>query len=172
MTPRTSTSSYVTRVAAVLGLSAALLVTSGSPASADDRSVEGTWLVQVTLRNCDTDAPLGSFNSLVTYARGGTLSESPGSLAFAPGQRSPGHGTWSRESGHTYSQRMVALILYATPPNPPISPGFEAGWQTITHTVELGDPDHLTSAGFNHFFRSNGEQYRTGCSTATGERFQ
>jgi hypothetical protein len=172
MSPRTSTSSYVTRVAAVLCLSAALVVTSGSSASGDGRSVEGAWLVQVTPRNCETNAPLGSFSSLVTFARGGTLSESPGGLAFAPGQRSAGHGAWSRESGHTYTQRMVALILYATPPNPPMSPGFEAGWQTVTHTFELSDADHFTSAGFSHFFRANGELYRTGCSTATGERFQ
>jgi len=128
--------------------------------------------VQVTLRNCDTDAPLGSFNSLETFADGGTLSESAASLAFAPGQRGPGHGNWSREGHHTFSQRFVALILYGTAPNLPLTPGFEAGWSVITQTVELSEADHFTSAGSNQFFRSNGELYRTGCSTATGVRFE
>ena len=47
----------------------------------------------------------------------------------------------------TYRQRVVAQILFATPPNLPASPGFEAGWQVIDHTVTLSDPDHATSAG-------------------------
>jgi hypothetical protein len=156
---------------ATLAVLAAVVVASEQTTIADGRTVEGTWFVQVTPRNCDTNAPLGSFNSLVTFARGGTLSETPASLSFAPGQRSPGHGTWSRESHHTFSQRFVALILFGTAPNPPMTPGFEAGWQTVTHTVELSDADHYTSAGSNKFFRSNGDVYRTGCSTAIGVRF-
>ena len=174
------------RVMAVL--TGALLATSGgrvmaqSEASASQASLAGAWAVQVTLRDCQTKAPLGpSFNSLVTYHRGGTLSESPGTLAFAIGQRSSGHGHWARERGHTYSQRMVALILFDTTPNlpgtpgfdpkRPVSPGFFAGWQTVTHTVGLTDADHFTSAGSNAFYKANGELYRTGCSTALGQRF-
>lgn len=136
------------------------------------RTLEGAWLVQVTQRNCATNAALGSFNSLVTFARGGTLSESPGSVAFAPDQRSAGHGRWVHEGGRTYSQRVVALILFDTPPNPPVSPGFSKGWQTITHTVELSDRDHFTSVGTAEFYDSNGVLYRSGCSTAVGERFE
>src|SRR5262245_43742367 len=102
-------------------------------------SVLGTWAVQVTLRDCSTDAPLGPlFNALVTCHRGETLSETPASLAFAIGQRSAGHGNWTRQAGHTYSQKMVALILFDTEsnlpgtpgfdPKKPVSPGFFAGW--------------------------------------------
>jgi hypothetical protein len=135
-------------------------------------TIKGTWFVQVTLRNCATNAALGSFNSLVTFAPGGTLSESAGSLAFAPGQRSTGHGNWTHDGGHTYSQRIVALILFDTAPNPPVSPGFLKGWSTVTHTVELIDPDNLKSSGSNDFYDSNGQLYRSGCSTAIGERFE
>jgi hypothetical protein len=108
----------------------------------------GAWTIQVTLRDCTTNAPLGPpFNSLVTFHRGGTLSESAASLAFAPNQRSSGHGVWIHQEGHTYLQRMVALILFDTPsnlpgtpgfnPSLPVSPGFFAGWQTVTHTLRL-----------------------------------
>ena len=115
-------------------------------------SVVGTWTVQVTLRDCQTSAPLGPpFNSLVTFHRGGTVTETAGSLAFAIGQRSAGHGTWTRNSARTFGQKMVALILFDTLPNlpgtpgfdptRPVSPGFFAGWQTVNHTVQLVDSD-------------------------------
>ena len=118
----------------------------------DRPSLVGTWTVQVTLRDCATSAPLGPpFNSLVTFHGDGTLSESAGSLAFAPGQRSPGHGAWTRKRGHTFRQEMIALILFDTEPNlpgtptfdptKPVSPGFFAGWQTVTHTVRFTAAD-------------------------------
>jgi len=176
------------RVLAMLWLTGALLTTSGGTVMAqsngsDSRaSLVGAWAAQVTLRDCATNAPLGpSFNSLVSFHRGGTLSESPGSLAFAIGQRSSGHGSWARQHGRTFSQRIVALILFDTgpnlpgtpgfDPNKPVSPGFFAGWQTVSHTVQLTDADHFESTGTNAFYKANGELYRTGCSTAIGQRF-
>jgi hypothetical protein len=177
------------RSVAVMTIVSALLMTSGgalfaqSNASASDAGPVGTWTVQVTLRDCVTNAPLGpAFNSLVTNHRGGTLSENNASLAFAIGQRTSGHGTWTQTGGHTYLQRSVALILFDTLPNLPgtpgfnpslpVSPGFFAGWSTITHTVTVDDPDHFSSSGTNAFYKSNGEKYRTGCSTSVGLRFE
>lgn len=164
---------------ATLGLTGAVLAAAGGSAFAQSSSsasnglrIEGTWLVQVTPRNCATGAPLSSFTSIVTYAPGGTMSETPGGVAFAPGQRSDGQGFWVHEGGHTYTQRFVALIRFETPANLPTSPGFLAGWQTVTHTVVLVDPDNLSSSGTNEFFDANGIPYRSGCSTATARRFQ
>jgi len=168
-----------TRRMATLGLMVTLLAGVGGPALARSNSsdssglrIEGTWLVQVTLRNCATGAPLGSVNSIVTFAPGGTLIETPGGVTFAPGQRSDGQGFWRHAAGHTYTQRFVALIRFDTPPTPPTSPGFLAGWQTVTHTVELADSDNLSSNGTNEFFDLNGNLYRSGCSTAVGRRFE
>lgn len=163
---------------AVVGLAAILFVTAegaGRAQSSDAAApygLAGTWMVQVTLRNCATRAPLGTFNSLITFNRGGTLSDSTSSPVFAVGQRSSGHGTWSLEGDHTYSQRMIALITFDTPPNPPFSPGFFAGWSTVTHTIDLIDANHATSSGTNEFYKSDGTLYRTGCSTAVSQRFE
>jgi hypothetical protein len=160
-------------VLAALAVVPVLFTASGSTiAAAGGENIVGTWSVRVTLRNCDTGAALTSFDALVTFGRGGTIVESAATLSFAPGQRTNAHGTWSRAGGHTYAQKMVALILFGSAPNPPVSPGFEAGWQTVEHTVELVDRDHLESSGRNYFFRSNGELYRSGCSTAVGIRFE
>lgn len=176
------------RFAALLGLTGALLATPGgtvmaqSNASTSAAGLVGAWLGQVTLRNCSTNTPVGTFNSLVTFHRGGTLSESAGSLAFAPEQRSSGHGIWSHQGDRTYLQSMVALIRFDTEPNlpgspgfdpsMPISPGFFAGWATVTHTVELTPAGGLVSSGTNAFYRADGTLYRSGCSTATAQRFE
>jgi hypothetical protein len=158
------------------GVAAAVVVAvaaaAARPLRADAKTIEGVWIVQVIQRDCATQAVRGSFYSLVTFVDGGTIYESPGGVAFAPGQRSPGHGTWTRLGAGTFRQRMVAQILFTTSPNPPVSPGFETGWQIIDHTVTLSDPDHATSAGGAEFYRSNGELYRSTCSTAVLQRFE
>jgi hypothetical protein len=176
MTWTVSTAGNVGRRAVVLSMGLALVLWAGSAASAQQsgaqaRTVQGVWLVQVTVRNCATGVALAPpVNSLVTFAAGGTLRESVSGGGFAPGQRSDGHGTWTHTGGQSYDQRFIMMINFATAPGP--GPGFEAGWMTVQHTVTMIDVDHIESAGTNSFYRLNGEVYRTGCSTATGTRFE
>jgi len=176
------------RVTTLFCLSGALLLASGSAfaqsnQSASANGLAGVWLVQVTLRVCATGAPIDSFNSLVTFHRGGTISESTAGPGFAVGQRGPGTGVWEAAGHDAYAQRMVALITFDTAENLPgrpgfnpalpISPGFFAGWSTVTHTVEMSDANHMTSAGTSTFYKAvDGTQYRPGCSTAAGVRFE
>jgi hypothetical protein len=172
---------------AVLALVGLLLTMTGSSllmASDDSRdALTGAWSIQVTRRDCTTGAALGPpVNSLVTFHAGGTLSETPGGLGFAIGQRGDGHGIWSQKSRRTYRQKFIALMNFDTPANlpgtpgfdpaKPVSPGFFAGWQTVTHTLELVDANNATSEGTNAFYKTDGTVYRTGCSTAVGERFR
>jgi hypothetical protein len=182
-----STARAVARALGVLALSAPLLSTSAPRAAAGDHDsndrLAGVWFVQVTVRDCITNAPLGApFTSLGSYHEGGTLSDSTSTTSFAIGQRSDGHGTWKQTGGDTFRQKVVALIVFDTPPNlpgivgfdptHPISPGFFAGWQTVRHTIELADANHFTSSGTNVFYRADGMPYRTGCSTSVAERFK
>jgi hypothetical protein len=173
------------RMAAALTLTGALLAASSGVLNAEsdssgDHGLVGTWTIQVTLRDCATNAPLGPpFNSLVTFHKGGTLSESTVSL---PGERTSGHGTWYRVGGHTYEQKMIALMLFDTPgnlpgtptynPALPIAPPFFAGWVTVSHILTLNEPDLATSVGTNAFYKLDGTRYRTGCSTAAAQRFE
>jgi hypothetical protein len=160
----------------MLSMGVALVLSAASAASArqiaaEGRTVQGVWYVQVTIRDCATGVALApAVNSLVTFAAGGTLHESVGGGGFAPGQRSDGHGTWTHKGEQTYDQRFVSTINFTTAPGP--GPGFEAGWMKVQHTVTMIDADHIKSAGTNSFYRLNGEVYRTGCSTATGTRFE
>ena len=99
--------------------------------------MQGVWYVQVTIRDCATNAALAApVHSLVTFAAGGTLHESVSGGGFAAGQRSDGHGTWAHIGGQTYDQRFVSLINFTTAPGP--GPGFEAGWMKIHHTIDDG----------------------------------
>ena len=155
-------------IALVLGTADAA---SAQQSGADAQTVQGVWYVQVTIRDCATGAALAPpVNSLVTFAAGGTLRESVSGGGFAPGQRTEGHGTWTHSGGQTYEQRFVMMINFTTAPGP--GPGFEAGWMKVHHTVTMVDADHIESAGTNSFYRLNGEVYRSGCSTATGTRFE
>jgi hypothetical protein len=186
MTRLISTPTRTVRALTLLGVTAALLISTSSPAQAqsdDSPGLVGTWMVRVTLRDCTSGAALGApFNSLVTFHQGGTISESAVSAAFAAGQRSPGHGTWDRRRGHTYKQQMIAQVAFDTEPNlpgtasfdptKPVTPGFFAGWQTVNHTVRFTAADQIASAGTNAFYKANGDVYRSGCSTATGQRFE
>ncbi len=188
MNGHTSTGRNRNRQLAALCLAGALVLAAGITGSAHDNPsgrshrLEGTWLVQVTLRNCATNASLGSFNSIVTFHQGGTISESTSSPGFAIGQRGNASGNWAFKGHRTYSQRMVSLInfdtaanLPGTPgfnPTLPVTPGFFAGSSIVTHTLELVDDDHATSSGTNAFYKADGTQYRTGCSTAEATRFE
>lgn len=171
-----STARFVSGSAVMLSMGLGLVLAAASAASAHQSAaqaptVQGVWYVQVTIRDCATGMALApAVNSLVTFAAGGTLHESVSGGGFAPGQRSDGHGTWRHKGGQTYDQHFVTMINFATAPGP--GPGFEAGWMKIHHTVEVIDADHIESVGTNSFHRRNGEVYRTGCSTATGTRFE
>jgi hypothetical protein len=157
-----------------LGLTAILLMASaGSALAQQGDAIVGTWLVQVTLRNCQSGAALGpAIFTLVTFHSDGTISESASGTNFAPGQRTNAHGSWNRTGARTYQQNMLALIVFDTPAGYPVPPGgFLAGGQVVNHTMTLVDNNHLTSTGTNAFYTNSMQLYRSGCSTAEAVRF-
>ena len=158
--------------AAAAGVAAALML-AGAELRAQGRTIEGTWMVLVTITTCGPDpVPIPNvpqFQSLVTFVRDGSIYESTGALAFAPNQRSEGHGQWSRLSDGRFLQRTIGLIRFSN--NPQTVPPVEAGFQTITQTVALTDEHAFTSEGTTEFFRFDGTSYRSGCASAVGQRF-
>ena len=138
------------------------------------RTLEGTWWVQVTtLSDCASRTPLASFASLLTFAEGGTMTGTTSNGAFAIGQRSPDHGVWERTgAAHTYRASSVALLLFTSAPNFPLTPGFQAGAQTLDQAITVTDADHFTSNAVTEFYDVGGVKYRTGCATALGRRLE
>ena len=140
----------------------------------ESRTLQGTWWVQVTaLSDCVSRKPLVAFSALLTFAKGGTMTGTTTNPSFAIGQRSPDHGVWFRDRApHTFRASSVALLLFTTAPNFPVTPGFQAGSHRLDQTIEVTDPDRFSSEALSQFFDVSGHKYREGCATAVGQRFE
>jgi hypothetical protein len=134
----------------------------------------GTWRAQVQPYNCQTNAPFGPpFASLLTFNDGGTLVGSTSSPAFAVGQRGTDFGVWSHQGRQTFNAKSEVFLYFTTPPNLPLNPGFQAGTQTLTQTIEFKDnPDEVTSDATTEFFDTTGKLYREGCASAVAKRLE
>ena len=74
---------------------------SGDQASkAQSRTIEGVWETVVTARDCQTQAPLFGFLSMVSYIRGGSLVLE---AASEPSQRATGLGVWRHVGGRNFT---------------------------------------------------------------------
>lgn len=153
-------------LATVISVTPASSVKAANPemATAGDakaRRLEGTWLVQVTLRNCQTGDALRTFPAFLTFAQGGTLIETTTALGSA--QRSPGHGFWEHTGGKSFKAVSKAFLF-----NPD---GTSSGIQTITQTIEFGDdPDVFNSNATTEIAAPNGNVIMSGCATAVAHR--
>jgi len=162
---------FVIMTAATLVLSAGWgAAASGGWRDQRDELV-GTWLVTVQLNNCSGTALGAPFPSLLTFGSRGTMIEDTMNASFAVGQRGTGHGVWDSAGWHKYSAKSVAFINFTTTPPPP--PGFTAGTQTITQTIEFNEgPDRWTADAQVQFADTTGAVYRSACATATAVRFE
>jgi hypothetical protein len=130
------------------------------------RGVEGTWKVEVTQIDCTTGDPLGPpFQSLLTFASGGTMTETTDNPMFFPAERSPGHGVWSFKGGSRYAAATTAFVTLN---------GALTKTQEIRQTIEMDDDLNrfTTVKATVQFFDPTGKLLVTGCATATGVRFR
>lgn len=133
-------------------------------AESQARKLEGTWRVQVTIRDCQTGEALqfpgNPFPALVTFARAGTLTSADSTLL-----RSSGHGVWRRTGGHTYSAVSEAFLF-----NPA---GVRTGTQRLTQVIEIGeDPDEFNASVSAEILSPDGNLIGTACATSVGRRME
>jgi len=141
-------------------------ITANAQSAQSPNGLEGTWRVQVTQYDCSTGATRPPFWSLLSFARGGTSTDTTSAPAFLPGQRTSGHGVWSSTAEGTYSAVSEAFILFDSPTNPP---GLKMGTQKILQAIVLIDEDHFNSVASVKFFNADGTTL-TGCAKAAGTR--
>ena len=149
-------------IALVICLSAMFTPAWGSGQGGGGR-LEGTWDVQVTLRNCQTGAEIRSFPSLTTFMFGGITLDSTSGIPQA--LKTPGQGVWSHASGDTYRFSFKSFSFDAV--------GNFTGFTKITHEAALdSNGTQYSSAGTSEVYAPNGTLIFTGCSTTTATRFE
>ena len=170
-----TTKRLATATGAALALAGVFFLSSGPSVRAQSeqsaKGLEGTWRVTVTQRACPAGQPLGPpFQSLLMFARGGTLSGTTASSAFLPGQRSTDFGGWSG-AGRDYDALSEAFIIFS-------GGTFTQGSQTIRHSINLTkNGNGFTDIASVQFLDVNGNPVTPtatapGCATAIGQRMR
>jgi hypothetical protein len=150
---------------------AAVLMISTAGATGPDgfghrhgRSIVGVWLMEVTLTNCATGAPIGvpPFKAINTFHEGGTLSEH--GARFGPATRNNGQGVWKQVGRNRYSSRFIFQRFDAN--------GLYIGTQEINRISTLSDDGKTTSTTATvRIVDQNDVLLVTGCATEEGTRF-
>jgi len=152
---------------AALVLAGMLVQGSGLKARAQSESqagpLQGTWRVQLSVRDCQTGAQIRTFPALFTFAKGGTLTAT--TAGQSPALFTPNLGVWGHTGGNTYSAVSEAFVF---------SPA--GAWiQThrLTRAIELSsDADEFTDTVALEIFDTNGNVIVRGCGTSAGRRFE
>ena len=125
--------------------------------------LEGVWNVQVTRRDCQTGAVIGTGPAILTFVSGGTMHDF--GTGRSPSTRSPGYGVWSNISNGQYTDAFQFFIYH--------SDGTFGGRQVVREQIQLSsDGNSLTNSAATQILDVNGNVTSTRCSTATGTRFQ
>ena len=99
-------------IACLLTLSLPLNAVGVAAAQDQPRVLEGSWRVQVSIVDCTTGAALAPpFWSLLSFARGGTLTETTANQML-PAPRTPGHGVWAWTGPGTFAAASEAFLLF------------------------------------------------------------
>lgn len=93
-------------------IAAGLSATQSAHATARSKALVGTWDTTVTITDCTSGAAIRSFPRLMTFHRGGTLSEwSAAGTEAAPVVRASGQGTWEHLGGNEFAYELKFLRL-------------------------------------------------------------
>jgi hypothetical protein len=127
------------------------------------RGLQGTWRVQVTVRDCQTGAAQRAFPAVFAFAKGGTLTVT--TAGQPPSLNTTGLGVWRHTDGHNYSAVFETFVF---------SPA--GAWiQThrLTRTIEVSDDaDEFTDTIALEIFDTNGNLIVTGCGTSIASRLK
>jgi hypothetical protein len=155
-------------LAGTMALTTGPVATAGQEAgqkSSNSRAkkIQGAWVLQVSAYDCQTGAPVSNFQSLVTFAAGGTLTNV--TTGGNPALRTPGLGTWEKAGGHEFTAVTMVFLFNPT--------GAWTATQRLSNTFEIGsNPNELTGTTEASFFDTNGNLTATVCATVIGRRLE
>lgn len=162
----TGISLVVTLAATASGQSGVLsAVAQGDERWEEGRTLVGTWMVQVTRQDCQTHTQIGDpFLSLLTYNRGGTMTDTTSNPQFGQSVRGPGHGVWIHTNHHSYKVLSAAFVTMN---------GTLVSTQFLTQAINVTTPDdYVVPAASIQFVAPDGTILSSGCATAVGKRLR
>ena len=133
----------------------------GKQSAQAPRTLEGTWRVEITLRNCLTGEPVQNpFPALASFARGGTVTTADGGLS--PAVRGTGLGAWWRVRGGAFAAITEAFLFNGD---------VRTGTQRIIQEIEVApDGEEFNANVTSEIQDINGNVFATGCATSIGRR--
>jgi hypothetical protein len=150
-------------LAGMLALGSGLTVGARSTDEASHKRLEGTWRVQLTVRDCQTNAALRTFPALFAFAKGGTLTAT--TAGQSPAQFSPNLGVWEHTRGNTYTAVSEAFVFSPA--------GVWIQTHRLTRAIELdSDADEFTDSLTLEILDTNRNVIATGCGTSAAHRFE
>ena len=145
------------------------------------RNIVGAWRTAITLVNCQTGLPVSPVGrGLLTFNKGGTLSEYNAGPGSSPAMRSPGHGVWAQNDDRRNYSFVFVINRYD-------ASSVFIGTTKVTAALELGvigaSGNLFTRNGVNDFntytttasveiFDARDNLIGTGCATSVGTRIQ
>ncbi len=126
------------------------------------RPIVGVWRNTITLRNCQTGAQIATFQGLLTFHEGGTMSEFGG---INPVLRSPGHGVWQASNSFHPTFAFIFLRFNAD--------GTYAGTQIVRSTLNLAlDGNSFQATSTIEVLDVNNNVVGMPCATTMATRFE
>ena len=157
---RTGKATAVVTLGIALTFAAIQLPAQTGGENARARRIEGTWLAQATLRDCNTGAeiPNSTFPALHTFLSGGAMLSNT-----ANSNLSTGHGVWTHAGGGSFKN---TVRLFAFGPG-----GALMGIATVNRDIILSpDSQSLTSDDVSEFRDLAGNLIGSRCASVTGQR--
>ena len=141
---------------------APLSIGSSEQLTENRKTLEGTWRVEVTLRNCLTGEPIQNpFPALASFTRDGTVTTSDGSVS--PAARGAGLGIWGRVREGAFAAVIEAYLFNG---------GVRTGVQRITQEIDVAaGGDDFNADVTSEIVDINGNVVARGCATSIGRRF-
>ena len=151
-------------LAGMLVLGCGLTATAQSVNAASANGLQGTWRLQVTVRDCITGQPLRpTFPAVFTFAQGGTATAiTAGQL---PSLFTPQLGVWRHTQDHNYTAVGDAFVFSTA--------GAWIQTNRFTRAIQVSvDGDSFVDQIALQIFDTNGNQIVAGCGTSVGSRMK
>ncbi len=130
--------------------------------NAQHSRIVGVWETQVTIRNCETGAPLASFMGMNKFELGGTMQAIP---STSPMLLSAHAGIWNWVGRNDYE---VAFKMFRFDAG-----GNNVGWNIVRFDVQINSAaTEISADGVAELYDTQGNLIGVSCPTFEGTRFQ